>query len=184
MAEKQVCTRCVLDTEFPHITFDDDGVCSYCHAWDKRWKDFDFEKSERQLVRLFERIKKMRRPYDCLVTYSGGRDSSYVLYLCKRKYGLNPLAVTFNTGFMSDYAVENILNTVRILGVDHVLHTYDWDRMQKMYGTMMKKAGEFCSICANGIFYVEKVYQEAIRLRNRSWRFFRRSAVLDSPVVS
>lgn len=154
------CSRCVLSEQFPNIRYDGDGVCNYCHDWDRAWKDFDFERSERRLVRLFETAKAKKRRYDCLVGFSGGRDSTYVLYLCKVKYGLNPLAVTFNNGFLSEFAVENIMNSVRLLGVDHVMHTIDWSLLKRMYRTMMLRAGEFCSVCSAGIYLVRQHYRD------------------------
>jgi hypothetical protein len=32
------CSRCILPEDFPKITFDNEGICNYCHAWDKKWK--------------------------------------------------------------------------------------------------------------------------------------------------
>lgn len=160
MSGPRRCTRCVLSEEFPNIRFDEDGVCNYCHEWDRSWRDFDFERAERRLVRLFEAARAKGRRYDCLVGFSGGRDSTYVLYLCKVKYGLTPLAVTFNNGFLSEVAVENIMNTVRRLGVDHVMHTVDWSLLQRMYRTMMLRAGEFCSVCTAGIYLVRQHYRD------------------------
>lgn len=160
MKDVKRCTRCILPADFPHITFDEKGVCNYCLEWDKRWKNFDYEKAERELIKIFSEVKKKNRKYDCMVPFSGGRDSTYVLYLVKRKYGLNPLAVTFNNGFLSEYAVENILNAIKILNVDHVMHSYNWGILKKMYKTTVQKSGEFCSICTNGINYTKITYQE------------------------
>lgn len=158
------CSRCVLPETYPHIFFNDDGVCNYCLNWDKRWKNFDFKKSEKKLLSIFEEAKNKNRRYDCLVPLSGGRDSTYVLYLIKVRYGLNPLAITFNNGFMSDYALSNMQNTVKILSVDHIFHTYNWGTLKKMYQTAVKTSGEFCSICTSGINYVKQVYQQRYKI--------------------
>ena len=154
------CTRCILSEDFPNIEYDKNGVCNYCHQWDKKWKNFDYEKAEQKLIEILKTAKNKRKKYDCLIPYSGGRDSSYVLYLIKQKYGLNPLAVTFNNGFLSDFAVENILNTVKVLNVNHILHTYEWGSLKKMYCSAMRAGGEFCSICANGINHIKISYQK------------------------
>ncbi|NCC62266.1 MAG: ATPase, partial [Verrucomicrobiae bacterium] len=114
------CKRCILNDSFPGILFADDGICNYCHAWNKRWGSFNFNRAENELKKIFNIVKTKNRKYDCLLPYSGGRDSSYVLYLCKEKYGLNPLAVTFNNLFMSSYAKNNIFSMIEVLGVDHV----------------------------------------------------------------
>ncbi len=158
------CSRCVLAKDFPGIQFDSQGVCNYCHAWDRRWKHFDYQATERELVQIFKAAKNKGRAYDCLVPFSGGRDSSYVLYLCKKKYDLRPLAVTFNNLFMSDYALKNIFSTVSKLGVDHVMVTFRPDLLKQFYKAMIIRAGEFCSICTSGINYVTMVYQRKFEI--------------------
>ena len=158
------CARCILSEDFPRITFDDEGVCNYCHGWDRRWKDFDFERGEAELRRVFQWAKAKRRQYDCLVPFSGGRDSSYVLYLCKSKYGLNPLTLTFNNQFMSRYAMENIFNVTRTLNVDHVFVTFRPGLLREFYRATVKAVGEFCSVCTSGINYVKIHYQRLFRI--------------------
>lgn len=158
------CSRCILSEDYPNIEFDDKGVCNYCRKWDVRWKDFDYEKSEAKLVEVLERAKSKKRKYDCLVPFSGGRDSSYVLYVIKEKYKLTPLAVTFNNTFISDYAYKNITNLVKRLNVDHVFLSYKPDRLKQYYRCMIRDGGEFCSICTAGINYVITVYQRLYKI--------------------
>ncbi|NKQ38467.1 MAG: hypothetical protein HF967_03145 [Methanosarcinales archaeon] len=153
------CTRCVLAEDFPNITFDNDGICNYCHAWDKKWKNFDYIAAEQELKNIFNKARGKNKQYDCMVPFSGGRDSSYVLYLCKEKYGLNPLAVTFNNLFMSDYAMKNIFTTVAKLGVDHVMVSFRPKLLKQFYSSMIRNGGEFCSICTSGINYAIITYQ-------------------------
>ncbi|WP_321391012.1 N-acetyl sugar amidotransferase [uncultured Desulfuromusa sp.] len=153
------CAKCILDENFPHIQFDSSGICNYCHSWDAKWGKFDYTASEQKLKSIFDQAKQKQRKYDCLVPFSGGRDSSYVLYLCKKKYGLNPMAVTFNNTFMSDYALKNIFHTVSSLGVDHIMVSYQPDQLKQFYRTMILNGGEFCSICTSGINYVTILYQ-------------------------
>jgi hypothetical protein len=158
------CSRCILPDDFPRVTFDGAGICNYCHRWDREWKDFDYEKAEAGLVRILQWAKSKKRQYDCLVPFSGGRDSSYVLYLCKSKYGLNPLAVTFNNLFTSRYALENIFNISRRLNVDHVFVTFRPALLREFYRAAVKAAGEFCSVCTIGINYVKIRYQRLFRI--------------------
>src|SRR4030042_131921 len=94
------CTRCLLPETFPDITFDEDGVCNYCVEYlekgkkTPRWQTL----REKRVERLIEKSRN-KGDYDCLVSYSGGKDSTYLLYVLKEKYGLNVLAYTCNTGF-------------------------------------------------------------------------------------
>jgi len=158
------CTRCILPEDFPNIKFDSNGVCNYCHNWDKRWKYFDYGKAEKDLISIFNRARAKKRKYDCLIPYSGGRDSSYVVYLCKNKYKLNPLVVTFNNLFMSNHAIQNIFNMSKTLNVDHIMVTYKPDILIKMYRSMIIHGGEFCSICTTGINYVKIIYQKLYKI--------------------
>ncbi|MDI6781008.1 MAG: hypothetical protein QME49_02705 [bacterium] len=161
------CSKCILPDNFPNIHFDSYKVCNYCHSWNKKWQNFDYEKSEKELIKIFDSAKAKNRPYDCLITYSGGRDSSYVIYLCKQKYHLNPLVVTFNNLFMSDYAIKNIFSTTQKLNVDHVFVTYKPENLKRFYSTMVKSGGEFCSICTIGINL-----KSASKWCRRSLRFY------------
>ena len=158
------CTRCILPEDFPNIRFNSAGVCNYCLEWDRRWQSFDYESSEKEIRRIFAGAMAKKRRYDCLIPYSGGRDSTYVAYLCKKKYELTPLLVTFNNCFMSEYALQNILNTVRILNVDHIFCSYKPEDLRSFYRTMLVNAGEFCSICTAGINYVRIKYQKLFNI--------------------
>ena len=160
----QRCGRCVLSDEYPGVAFDADGVCNYCAAWDERWGSFDAPSAVRQFTEICESVKRRHHRYNCLVPFSGGRDSSYVLYLAKVKFGLHPLAVTFNNGFFTDEALSNIHRIVQQLGCGHILHSPDWEMLRQMYATALTRAGEFCSICSTGIRYVTLKYQRAYRI--------------------
>jgi tRNA(Ile)-lysidine synthase TilS/MesJ len=61
------------------------------------------------------------RKYDCVIGYSGGKDSTALLDYLMQDLGLRPLAVTSDTGFMTDIAKENMRNTLQQIQVDHVL---------------------------------------------------------------
>ncbi len=124
----QWCTRCVMNTWAPDIRFDEHGVCNYCHMHDKLERLFPLgPEGERVLAQLVEKIQRAGRgkPYDCVVGVSGGRDTSYCLYLTK-KLGLRPLAVHFDNGWDSDVAKRNLSRLCQKLGVE--LHTViaDW----------------------------------------------------------
>lgn len=160
MNDVRRCRRCILTDDFPNIRFNKEGVCNYCLDWDKRWKGQDFEKTEAEIVSIFDKIKKRNRRYDCLIPFSGGRDSSYVVYLCKEKYKLNPLLVTFNNLFMSEYANENIKNLVELFDVEHRYVTYKPKLIKSFYRAAIEHGGEFCSICSAGINYAKIYYQK------------------------
>lgn len=138
----QVCTRCVMDTSDPEITFDEAGVCSHCREFDKlvgtEW--FPGESGKEHLNRLINEIKAWGkgRDYDCTIGLSGGADSSYLAYLAVRKWGLRPLAVHVDTGWNSPFAVRNIENLVKKLNIDLYTFVIDWEEMRDLQVAFLK----------------------------------------------
>jgi len=129
MTGHQVCTRCIIDTTVPGTTFDRDGVCSYCHLHDQMDRETPLNgRGERRLQGIIARIKasgKGKR-YDCISGISGGRDSTYTLYLLVKRFGLRPLAVHFNDGFGNPTAGENMRKACDRLGVELRTISSDW----------------------------------------------------------
>jgi hypothetical protein len=95
------------------ITFDENGVCTLCHNW--VGPELAGEAALRALV---SRARGTAKPHDCIVPLSGGRDSTYVLYLAKRELGLSPLAVNFDNEFRIPQAVKNMERACSVLGVE------------------------------------------------------------------
>lgn len=131
----QICTRCVMDTTDPDITFDEHGVCSHCHYFDRNirpvWPSQDRGKVE--LKRMLEKVKAYGsgKTYDCIIGLSGGVDSSFVTVKAV-EWGLRPLVVHVDAGWNSELAVMNIEQICRKLRLDLVTHVVDWEEMQDM----------------------------------------------------
>ncbi|MBN2016440.1 hypothetical protein JW766_06455 [Candidatus Dojkabacteria bacterium] len=115
------CVRCLLPETMPFIHFDDDGVCNYCHNYQKR--DVRGQKA------LHEEITKFKNKGDdvpnCIVSFSGGRDSSYALHYAKNELGLNPLAFSYDWGMLTDLGRRNQARMTGKLGVEHILVSAD-----------------------------------------------------------
>lgn len=126
---QQLCTRCVQDASVPGISFDQNGVCNFCHLQDKMEKVFpNGDAGKQALNEIFDKVKKKGKgkKYDCVVGISGGRDSTYLLYCVVKLWGLRPLAVHFNDGFDNPVAGENMIKSTRKLGVELRTITSDW----------------------------------------------------------
>jgi len=110
------CSRCVLDSRIPNITFDSKGFCNYCRLHDKWERDHSY----RVWKPILKDIKNSGRNkrYDCVVGISGGCDSSYLLYNTKEVFGLRPLAVHWDNNWNTNIAKENIRKMIDGLGVD------------------------------------------------------------------
>ncbi|MFH1756105.1 MAG: N-acetyl sugar amidotransferase [Candidatus Latescibacterota bacterium] len=151
----QVCSRCVVDATVSGVRFDDNGVCSYCHMHDKLEKHYALNSKNKQkfdqLIAKMKRLGKNQR-YDCIVALSGGMDSTYSLYLAK-KFGLRPLAVNFDNGWISDVAKENINKALKILDVDLRTVSYEWEDLKALYVAGLKASTpDICLCCMIGIF--------------------------------
>jgi len=129
------CTFCVMDTTATDISFDEDGVCSFCRDAKDRYARVCRLRSEGKsdFGNLVSRIRCSSRSnrYDCVVGLSGGVDSSYTAYLLKRA-GIRPLAVHLDNGWNSELAVENIQLLVQRLGIDLLTHVIDWEEFRDL----------------------------------------------------
>jgi N-acetyl sugar amidotransferase len=136
----QICTRCVMDTSDPEISFDQHGVCNLCADFiENRISVVKPDDSGRELANLFESVKKegVGRKYDCVIGVSGGVDSSILLCLAV-DHGLNVLAVHMDNGWNSPIAVQNIKRLVDSLGVDYESYVLPWDDFRKTQVAFLK----------------------------------------------
>jgi hypothetical protein len=155
MNDFTICSRCILPSNLSSLNFDSHGVCSYCRQYEKDFADWN-EIAPRKLTEfeeLLEKAKQLNRPYDCLVPLSGGKDSTYVLYLCSKIYKLNCLAISFDNGFLTEPAKKNIQNALTNCSADHIFYHVNKANSQQLFKTFIKKTGDFCNACMRGINY-------------------------------
>jgi len=158
------CVRCGLPETFPNIRFDDEGVCNFCRAYRGKEK---LEQAKEKFRNKFEKLlaeKKRTGGYDCLMAYSGGKDSSYTLKVLKEQYGLRTLALTMDNGFISPRTMENIRNVVENLGIDHILYKPRFDILKKLFGTAkdsdiyppktLERASTICTTCMGLVKFI------------------------------
>jgi len=129
-----ICKRCILDSDIPNITFDENGICNYCKLFEK--KERLYPNDERGLKILEDIVYKIKesgknKKYDCIVGVSGGVDSSYSIFLAK-KMGLRPLAVHIDNGWNSELAINNIKNLLDKNGIDLITYVVDWDEFKNL----------------------------------------------------
>lgn len=124
-----ICSRCIQDSSVPGISFDKSGVCNFCHLHDLMEREYPNDnRGAKRLQNIFHKIKRAskNRKYDCIVGISGGRDSTFLLWLVVTKWNLRPLAVHFNDGFDNPVAGENMLKACKKLDVDLITVTSHW----------------------------------------------------------
>lgn len=106
------CKQCVLPESIPNIDFDQEGVCNHC----RNHKTY-VSLGEEELLKLFHRTKKTGQKYDCILGLSGGRDSSYGLWVLSKYYKLNVLAVHYRNPFSHPIVYDSVKRMTDILGV-------------------------------------------------------------------
>ncbi len=131
--EYQICKKCVMDTSYPGIFFDENGICNHCKEYDERAKrGLHYDKpGQEKLSEIIKEIKESGRnnKYDCLIGVSGGTDSTFLLYMLK-KLGLRPLAAHLDNGWDSELAVKNIEMVLKKLNVDLYTHVLNWEEFK------------------------------------------------------
>jgi hypothetical protein len=129
------CERCALPETYPGIEFQPGGSCNYCIYYDifTEKRAVFKERLRTEFERFVEEAKQKQGGYHCVVCYSGGKDSTFLLHLMKREYGLNPLAFTLDNGFISPQAIRNIARVVDNLAVDHIYFRPRSDMLKKTF---------------------------------------------------
>lgn len=132
MAEMKICSRCIYDERVPNIVFDEQGVCNYCKTMDQLQDEYKTgtEEGINAFLEIVEQIKKdgKGKPYDCVIGVSGGTDSSYMVHMAVKEWGLRPLAVHYDNTWNTAIATQNIFKVLGKLNVD--LDTYVIDNKE------------------------------------------------------
>lgn len=131
--------------------FDSDGVCNICRQHEYKRESIDWSARKRDLDTLIDTYRG-KYDYDCIVPFSGGKDSTWTLYYLIREYKLKPLVVRFDHGFMRPNLHENTTRVLRGLGADFHSFTPNWKVVQKLMLQTFLEKGDFCWHCHTGIY--------------------------------
>lgn len=145
------CKACNLPETYETIEFDSNGICNICRQ--KEFKDnaISWGGRKEQLDQLIEQYRG-KYAYDCIVPFSGGKDSTFTLYHLVQEYKLKPLVVQFNHGFMRQGLLKNNERTFRKLGVDVISFTPNWQVVKRLMLEALVRKGDFCWHCHTGIY--------------------------------
>ncbi len=138
----QICTKTVMDTSDPNITFDENGISN--HYWDfekntkKKWYPNQTGKEllDKKIKNLIKAGKGKK--FDCIIGLSGGVDSSYMLHKLMNNYELRPLVFHVDGGWNSEESVNNINVLVDKLGLDLYTEVINWNEMRDFQLAMFK----------------------------------------------
>ena len=88
----QFCSKCLMPSTRPRIVFTD-GVCNAC-ANAKEQQEIDWDARKKEFLEVIDQYRA-DGPYDCIVPFSGGKDSAAIAWRLKHEYGLNPLLACY-----------------------------------------------------------------------------------------
>ncbi len=151
MVDLKRCSRCVIPETHETIVYDEKGVCNICRQHDYKQDRIDWSSKKSDFDQLINEYRG-KGDYDCIVPFSGGKDSTWTLYYLMKEYGLKPLVVRFDHGFLRPKLQANTLQTIRTLGVDFHHFTPNWKVVQKLMLQSFLEKGDFCWHCHSGIF--------------------------------
>ena len=118
--ELRRCKKCLLPETFPFIAYDDEGICNYC----RNYRKIDLG-GEAEFRKILGSVRSKDGRPDCLMPFSGGRDSSFALHYVKKELRMTPLAFSYDWGMITDLARRNQARMCGKLGVEHILISAD-----------------------------------------------------------
>ncbi|MBT4732791.1 N-acetyl sugar amidotransferase [Candidatus Woesearchaeota archaeon] len=151
MEKLKRCTKCVLPETHETIIFDDKGVCNICNQQEYKNESINWDYNKKDFDDLIESYRG-KYDYDCIVPFSGGKDSTWTLYYLVKKYNIKPLVVRFDHGFLRKKLNDNAQRTFKKLGVDVINFTPNWHVVRKLMLQSLIDKGDFCWHCHTGIF--------------------------------
>ncbi|HAR62793.1 MAG TPA: N-acetyl sugar amidotransferase [Candidatus Margulisbacteria bacterium] len=147
----KVCTKCVLPETHDTIMFDESGVCGICRQAEYRDEKVDWQVRKLELDGLIAQYKDTGL-YDCIVPFSGGKDSVFQLWYVINELKLKPLVVRFNHwGYRPQIHQSNTM-ILKKLGADVFEFTMNWHVIRELMLESLIRRGDFCWHCHTGIY--------------------------------
>lgn len=131
-----------MDTTDTKIAFDDQGVCDHCHGFKRdvlpHWHPNDHGRLV--LSKLIDKIKikGKGKAFDSIIGLSGGLDSSYLLHVVVKEFGLRPLVFHVDGGWNTDIAIQNVQNLIEGLNLDLHTEVINWKEMRDLQLSFFK----------------------------------------------
>jgi len=151
MNQLRKCAKCGLPETYETIEFDEQNICNICRSTEHKQKNIDWTQRKQMLDQLIAKYRG-KSDYDCIVPFSGGKDSTFQLYYLCTEYKLKPLVIRFNHGFMRPIIAENNTRTFKKLGVDVLEFTPNWKIVKKLMLEAFRRKTDFCWHCHTGIY--------------------------------
>ena len=134
------CSRCLYHSNHPlNITFDENGVCSGCLVHEEK-DSLDWTKRFEKLKKLTSFLRK-KQNFDCIVPITGAQDSFYIVHIVKKKLGLNPLLVSYNTHYNTLSGLRNLALIRTVFDCDYIQKIINPNVVKKINITTLENFG-------------------------------------------
>ena len=158
--DRQQCVRCVNDDYLlPGLEFDANGLCAFCQCYD-RAKEAGASAGPQNFITEAELLEVARgntgSRFDVMVLCTGGKDSTYLLWLLAKKLGLRVLAASWNMPYTNDTCRENLRRSIKLLpSVELIERTLPWDMIRQAMRKQFATVGVpcLCPTVAHVLFY-------------------------------
>lgn len=151
VSEMIACTKCIYPETQDTLMFDEEGVCSVCRQVEFRDTKIDWDARRLELDELVGQYRN-KGQYDCIVPFSGGKDSTFQAWYVVKELGLKPLLVRFDHWFYRPLVAENNTRVLKNLGVDMLHFTPSWHVVRELMLESLTRRGDFCWHCHTGVY--------------------------------
>lgn len=145
------CAKCLLPETQETINYNDQGVCNVCLQHTYKKEKINWAEREKQFVTLLDQYRG-KHQYDCIIPFSGGKDSTFTVYEMVKRFKVKPLVVSFDHSFFRSRTLENNDRTMAKLGVDYLKFKPSWKVIKAVMLESLKRKGDFCWHCHTGCF--------------------------------
>lgn len=152
MSQLRKCGNCLLPETYETLIIEDDGQsCNMCKTTQFKKDNINWQERKKMLDDVIEKYRG-KYDYDCIIPFSGGKDSTYTLYYLMKEYRIKPLVVRFNHGFMRSQHERNVTQVLKKLGADFIDFTPNWNVVKKLMWESFMRKTDFCWHCHTGIY--------------------------------
>ncbi len=145
------CTRCILPQTHETVQFDEQGVCNVCRQAEQKHKKVDWKARGEMLEKILDKYRN-KGEYDCIIPFSGGKDSAFQLWYAVKKLNLKPLVIRYNHWGLRPIVYKNCDKVFKKLGVDVLEFQSNWKVVKALMLQSLIDTGDFCWHCHTGVF--------------------------------
>ena len=146
------CDKCLFPETYETIVYNEKNECNiYIASNLKQKEEINWNIRKKELDKIISNYRG-KYDYDCIIPYSGGKDSTFQLYYLINEYKIKPLVIRSNHGFYRNQTNINSENALKKLGADFLEFTPNWHIVKNLMLESFKRKGDFCWHCHTGIY--------------------------------